>query len=119
MASAWLIRRFVDREASFTFATAPPADAVPFDMYTGEFSHHGGLCTFEVLAKRFAISDPAVTRIGQIVHDLDLKESRYEAPETVAVGRLVEGLRAMHADDRALLEQGISMFEALAQGFRT
>jgi hypothetical protein len=119
MASAWLIRRFIDPKARFVFAAAPAGADVPFDMYTGEFSHHGPLCTFEVLVKRFRITDPAVVRLAQIVHDLDMKETVYSAPETPAVGRMVEGLRQVHAEDQLLLEQGIAMFEALSRSFES
>jgi len=119
MASAWLIRRFIDPKARFAFSSAPDGADVPFDMYTGEFSHQGTLCTFEVLAKRFKIADPMVARLAQIVHDLDMKESVYGAPESPAVGRMVEGLRQVHAEDHPLLEQGIAMFEALARSFES
>jgi Chromate resistance exported protein len=71
MASAWLIRRFVDPKATFGFAERPADSDVPFDMYTGELSHQGTSCTFETLAQRFNIGDVAVARIAQIVHDLD------------------------------------------------
>lgn len=117
MASAWLIRRFIDPKAAFAFADRSSKTDVAFDVYGGEFSHHGGLCTFEVLCERFAITGPAVERIGHIVHDLDLKETKYASPDAPAVGRLVEGLRAVHEDDHVLLEQGIAMFEALARSF--
>ena len=117
MASAWLIRRSIDPNASFVFRTKPRGSEIPFDMFTGDFGHHGELCTFETLAARFALRDPAVASIAQIVHDLDMKEARYNRPEAPAVGRLVEGLRQMHKDDGALLEQGIAMFEALSRSF--
>jgi hypothetical protein len=117
MASAWLIRRFIDPQAAFGFVERPDDSDVPFDMYAGEFSHRGTLCTFETLAQRFNITDRAVARIGQIVHDLDMKETRYAPPEAPAVGRMIEGLRELYADDEALLQQGIGMFEALARSF--
>jgi hypothetical protein len=117
MASAWLIRRYIDPNATFAFVDQPASADVPFDMYSGEFSHQGSLCTFETLAQRFGLRDTAVERLGQVVHDLDVKESGYAAPEGPAVGRMVEGLRRMHADDHVLLEQGIGMFEALARSF--
>ncbi len=119
MASAWLIRRFIDRKARFGFAAQPADSDVPFDMYAGEFSHQGALCTFEVLVRRFKIADAAVRHLGHIVHDLDMKETLYGAAETPAVGRMVDGLRQMHADDSTLLEQGIAMFEALARSLDT
>ena len=117
MATAWLIRRFVDKDATFGFVQAPSGDDVPFDMYTGDFSHQGERCTFEVLAERFGVANPAVVRLAQIVHDLDMKDNRYSAPEAPAVIRMVDGLRQLHADDAALLEQGMTMFEALARSF--
>jgi hypothetical protein len=117
MASAWLIRRFIDAKATFGFVERPAGADVPFDMYSGDFSHEGERCTFEVLARRFGIVDTTVGRLAQIVHDLDMKEDRYGAPESPAVSRMVEGLRQLHADDLTLLEQGIAMFDALARSF--
>jgi hypothetical protein len=117
MASAWLIRRFVDPRAVFAFADKPLRSDVPFDMFAGGFGHRGGLCTFEVLCEEFGITAAQVLRIAQIVHDLDLKENKYSAPEAAVIGRLVDGLRAAHADDATLLEQGIAMFDALARSF--
>lgn len=120
--SAWLIRRFIDRDAKFAFAAAPDRfpDAVPFDMYhAGGFKHDGDLCTFEVLQDRFGIRDVAVKRIAEIVHDIDLKEDQYTSPHTATVANLVEGLRASIPDDAKLLEQGVVMFEALYQSFQT
>jgi hypothetical protein len=113
MASAWLIRTFIDPDAVFVFAEKPLAEQVPFDMYQGEFSHHADLCTFEVLERRFRIADPAVRRIGEIVHDLDLKDSRFQPPEAATVGALVEGLRAAHGNDEVALQHGIDLFDAL------
>jgi len=117
MASAWLIQRFIDPQATFNFRDRPKADEVPFDMYVGDFSHQGSWCTFETLAERFDLRDPSVVRIGQIVHDLDLKESRFATPEAPAVERLVTGLQELHADDQLLLQRGIEMFAALANSF--
>jgi hypothetical protein len=88
-------------------------------MYTGEFSHHGDWCTFEVLADRFRLKNASVEKVGQIVHDLDMKDTKYGPPEVVAVGRMVEGLQALHADDETLLERGIAMFDALARSFES
>src|SRR5262249_14642305 len=116
MSSAWLIRRFIDSKARFVFGSpASLPAAIPFDTFEAEFGHHGAHCTFETLCERFAIEDAAVRRIGRIVHDLDLKETTYEEPETATIGRLVEGLRSAQHDDDALLRSGMEMFEALYQ----
>jgi hypothetical protein len=115
MSSAWLIRRFIDPEAKFAFAEKAEelVEGVPFDMFGVLFSHEGGSCTFETLLKKFGIGNSALERISQIVHNLDLKEDRFDVPEQAAVGRMVEGLRQMHAEDSQLLEQGMQFFEAL------
>ena len=118
MASAWLIRGYIDPPATFGFVERPSGSDIPFDMYTGEFTHHGTSCTFETLVQRFNITDPAVARLSQIVHDLDMKERRYAPPEAPAVERMVAGLQEMHPDDATLLQHGIGMFEALARSFR-
>ena len=119
MSSAWLIRRFVDPKARFAFADNPDdvPKGVPFDMYGVELGHQGSDCTYETLARRFGVDDPAAAWIGRIVHDLDLKEDRYAEPEEGAVARLVAGLRQLHADDARLLESGIERFEALYRSF--
>jgi hypothetical protein len=119
MGSAWLIKRFIDSEARFGFVGHPPTtgDVVPFDMFGVEFTHRGEWCTFETLAQTFAIDDSAVERLATIVHDLDLKDAKFGAPEAGAVGALIEGLQALHTDDHALLENGMTMFEALYRAF--
>ena len=121
MSSAWLIRRFIDPRARFAFRASNPSPRsrdVAFDMFGVEFGHQGDRCTFEVLASRFGIDDPGVRRIGEIVHDVDLKDTRYGHPESAGVNELVEGLRRAHADDQTLLEHGMTMFGGLFESFR-
>jgi hypothetical protein len=117
--SAWLIKRFIDQEARFDFVEQPPAsgDAVPFDMFGVEFTHRGEWCTFETLAHTFAIGDSAVERLAAIVHDLDLKDAKFGAVEAGTIGALLEGLQALYPDDHVLLDNGITMFEALYRAF--
>lgn len=120
MASAWLIRRFIDPRARFGFAAdqnAVPADAVPFDMFGVNFSHQGEGCTFETLCSVFGIQDPTVARMATIVHDLDLKDGKFGAPEGSTVSTLIEGLQLAHADDDVLLAHGMAMFDVLYRGF--
>ncbi len=120
MASAWLIRRFIDGQAQFGFAVdryAVPADAIPFDMFGVEFSHQGEGCTFETLCTVFQIDEPAVSRLAAIVHDLDLKDGRFGAPEATTVGAIIDGLQLAHADDEALLVQGMTLFDSLYRSF--
>jgi hypothetical protein len=120
MASAWLIRRFIDPQARFAFAAdrhVIPADGVPFDMFGVEFSHQGDGCTFETLCSVFSIHAPAITRIAAIVHDLDLKDGRFGAPEGATVGAMIEGLQLAYTDDDALLAQGMTLFDSLYRSF--
>jgi hypothetical protein len=120
MASAWLIRRFIDREARFDFVSdvkQAPADAVTFDMFGGAFTHRGGHCTYEVLADVFGLGDPSVKRLAAIVHDLDLKDGRFASPEASTIGAVITGLQLSHEDDQPLLEQGITLFESLYRAF--
>jgi len=116
MASAWLIRRFIDPRARFGFVTdreAAAHDAIPFDMFGAEFTHRGDQCTFETLCALFAVDEAAVSRLAGIVHDLDLKDGRFGAPEGPAVAMVMEGLQLAYADDQELLGQGMVLFEAL------
>lgn len=119
MASAWLIRRFIDAKARFGFITdvKSAGDALPFDMFGAGFGHEGDHCTFETLAARFDIRDPAVTRIAEIVHDLDLKDGKFGAAEAATLGIAIDGLQLSSTDDSLLLEHGMTLFEALYRSF--
>jgi hypothetical protein len=121
LASAWLIRRFVDPGARFRFVEAgrgrPGAGEIGFDMVGGEFSHEGDRCTFETLMLRLGIGDPALTPIAEIVHDIDLKDAKYGRPETPGVERLIDGLIAREADDQARLSSGFALLEGLYASF--
>lgn len=119
MASAWLIRRFIDSKARFAFITdvKTAGDALPFDMFGAGFGHEQDRCTFETLATRFGIADPAVTRLAGIVHDLDLKDGKFGAPEAATIGIAIDGLQLSSMDDSTLLDQGMTLFEALYRSF--
>jgi hypothetical protein len=120
MASAWLIRRFIDPRARFGFAAdreAVPDHGVPFDMFGVEFSHQGERCTFETLCAVFGMTESSLARIAAIVHDLDLKDGRHGAPECATVGAVIEGLQLAYADDEALLAQGMTLFDSLYRSF--
>lgn len=121
MASAWLIRRFIDPQARFAFADQPPSGdrkRVAFDMFGVEFGHHGERCSFEVLCDHYDIDDAGVRHLARIVHDVDLKDERYGPPEAPIVSRMVEGLRATYSDDAELLTHGMAMFAALYESVR-
>ncbi len=117
MASAWLIRRFIDPQARFKFVPAkgyePGRRELRFDMFEAEFTHEGELCTFEVLVERFGLADPALREIAEIVHDIDLKDAKYGREEAAGIGQLVAGIAARHAADEERLERGAAVFEDL------
>ena len=117
MASAWLIRKFIDPQARFKFVPAkgypPQKGELRFDMFEAEFTHEGDLCTFEVLAERFGLTDPALRAIAEVVHDVDVKDAKYGREEAPGVGQVVAGIAAAHADDEARLERGSALFEDL------
>lgn len=120
MASAWLIRRFIDPGARFRFIEEKAAESlgpgtVAFDVHGGEFTHHGDLCTFEVLVKAFGIRDKAVAKIAEIVHDLDLKDDKYGRPEAAGVEDVLAGIRKTAKNDQDGLERGVAAFEMLYQ----
>jgi len=114
-ACAWLIRRFIDPEAVFSFVADPtevPADATPFDMRGVELSHVGGRCTFEVMLDRFGLVDPALAAIAEIVHEADLYDERFDAPEAAGLDVLIRGL-SMVRPDPDLLEITAVIFDGL------
>ncbi len=122
IASAWLIRRFVDSEARFKFVGghdyAPEPGELRFDMFEGEYTHEGDSCTFEVLLDRFGLRDPALRRLAEIVHDIDLKDDRYARPETPGLERLLTGIALVHPDDNARLREGGAALGSVYESFR-
>jgi len=122
MASAWLIRRFIDEQTKFKFVPAkgykPLRDEIRFDMFEAEFTHEGDSCTLEVLIKRTGIEDPAVIPIAEIVHDIDLKDSKFKRLESLGIERLIAGIAMSHKDDEARLARGVAVFDDLYEYFR-
>lgn len=120
MACAWLIKRFIDPEAAFAFIDEDGMDVLPsstivFDMYGGEFTHSGDLCTFEVLIRAFALKDKALKPIAETVHDLDIKDAKYRSPEAMGIERILTGIRKTASDDAEALAKGMQVFEMLYQ----
>jgi hypothetical protein len=117
IATAWLVRRFVDSQARFRFTAMPGkrrrAGEITFDVADGDLTHDGELCTFQVLLDRLGLQSAALRTIGEIVADIDFKEPRYGHPETVGIERLLSGLVARHARDVDRLEKGAELFDVL------
>ena len=118
--SAWLIRRFLDPDASFAFVSGPeevPDDGVPFDMRGVELGHHGSDCTFETLLRRHEVADPVLWRVAEIIHEADLDDELYDAPEAPGLDTVLRGL-SMVADDHTVLELTGPLFDGLYEFFR-
>ena len=120
--SAWLIRRFIDFEASFKFVPSkgyvPQPGEVRFDMYEAEFTHEGDRCTFEVLLEHARLDDPALQAIGEIVHDLDLKDGKFGREETAGIAGLIGGIVLAHPGDEQRLARGAEILDDLYRYLR-
>lgn len=121
IASAWLIRRFIDRDARFKFVPSsgyvPEPGVLRFDMFEGEFTHIGDRCTFEVPVAHVNLTDPALAAIGEIIHDIDLKDEKYGRAETAGVKSLIAGIATPTASDEQRLARGAVLLDGLYDSF--
>lgn len=118
MASAWLIKKFIDKKAVFGFIDEKDMenlnkDITAFDIRNGELTHNGANCTFEVFVKAFDLKDKAVRKIAEIVHELDIKDEKYANPEIKGIEEILSGIRKTSKDDTEALEKGMAVFEML------
>ncbi len=121
IASAWLIRRFIDPAPTFKFVPAkgytPEAGELRFDMFEAEFSHEGDLCTFEVLCARFDVKEPGLAAVAELIHDIDVKDGKFNRPETAGLAAQVAGLALLHREDEVRLARGAELFDELLTYF--
>lgn len=121
ISSAWLIRRFIDPAARFRFVATQPHAPAPgelrFDMFEAEYTHEGDRCTFETLLTRFGLEDAALAAIGELVHDIDCKDGKFERDETAGFERIIRGIVRRHATDEARLERGAAVLDDLYEAF--
>src|SRR5688500_7773468 len=122
ISSAWLIRRFIDPQPRFSFVAprgyAPAPGELRFDMYDAEYAHEGARCTFQTLLTRFALRDPALAAIGEIVHDIDCKDEQFGRPETAGIASLIRGIVQSTDDDLTRIERGSAIFDGLYSAFQ-
>jgi len=114
-ACAWLIRRHLDPDATFVFVADPaevPPDATPFDMRGADLGHHGGDCSFETILRRHDLADPVLWKIAQLVHEADVDDERYDAPEAPGLDVVLRGL-SMTCDDERVLALTGPIFDGL------
>jgi hypothetical protein len=123
MACAWLIRRFIDKEAIFKFVDHktyhPQKDEIRFDMFDAEFTHVGDRCSFETMIERLAIKDNALSPIAEIVHDIDMKDSKFGRPEIDGIAALLAGIASSMDNDRVRLDRGSALFDDLYAYFKS
>lgn len=122
IASAWLIKQFIDSEASFKFVPArgyaPVPDELRFDMYDAEFTHEGDRCTFEVLMARADLdADKALQAIAEIVHDIDLKDGKFGRDEAAGIKTLIAGICMATAEDGERIARGTAVLDDLYRYF--
>jgi hypothetical protein len=113
LACAWLIRRFVDPDATIRYADVPAPDEVAFDMPDVAFGHQGDRCSFETLIQAFGLDAPGLCALAEIVHEIDLRDGRYVRPEIAGVDAILNGWRLTDQPDSVLETQGIALFEGL------
>ena len=116
LASAWLIKQFIDKRPRFYFvADAETVEgAIPFDMFGAEFTHHGEDCTFETMLKQFGLMEiKGLREIAEIVHDVDLKDDKFHRLEAAGLKVIIDGLSKVLRDDRKLLQQTSTVFDGL------
>jgi len=115
MASAWLIRRFLNPRARFKFVEdkiyQPKVKEVRFDMFEAEFTHEGDRCTFEVLMERAHLHDPALREIAEIIHEIDLKDDKFFREDVLGFERVLAGIVKAHKDDHARLVRSAAVLD--------
>ena len=122
IACGWLIRRFVEETAVFKFVDSdnytPKLGEIRFDMFEGEYTHEGDRCTFEVMIKRLGIRDSSLAALSEVIHDIDLKDSKYKRTEADGLNALLAGLAASQPDDDRRMTQGIRLIENMYAYFQ-
>ena len=121
MASAWLIKRSIDQSAKFKFVTdrnyRPETGELRFDMYSAEYTHDADRCTFEVLLDLVDRPDTGLKRIAEVVHDLDLRDHKYQRPEAAGIKLMIDGLAANYPRDEDRIERACLFFDELRKSF--
>jgi hypothetical protein len=114
-ACAWLIRRMIDSNPVFVFVDDPddvPEDATPFDIRGVRLSHHEGDCSFETFLKEYEVEDPVMWELGRIIHEADIGDERFDAPEARGLDVVIRGM-SMVRDDEELLELTGPIYDGL------
>jgi len=121
-ACAWLIRRFVDREATFAFAPDPAGaghlGGTPFDMRGVELGHHEGRCSFESVLLKYGLDDPALRELAGVVHEADVDDDQFHTPEAAGLDAVIRGLGLVIEDDLELFRVTDRVYDGLYAWFQ-
>jgi hypothetical protein len=118
LACAWLLRRFIDSAAPIRYADDPAPDEVAFDVEGAHFGHNGQLCSFETMLRAFALDDPALRAIAEIVHEIDLRDGHYTRPELPGIDAILAGWQQTELADADRETYGLALFDGLYAAFR-
>lgn len=113
LACVWLIRHFINPQAIIRYGPAPEMDEIPFDMNESEFSHQGNLCTFEVMVQAFGLMEPGLQPLAEIIHDIDLRDERYQRSEAAGIDAILQGWLLENVSDEVLEQRGRALFAGL------
>lgn len=114
LGSIWLIRRFIDPDAKIRYSKNPEPDELSFDMKKGStFGHVGNFCTFETMLTAFDLKDRGLWTIAEIIHEIDLRDSRYRHPEIAGIDAVLRGWLLKELSDEELEVQGLGLFDGL------
>jgi hypothetical protein len=123
MACVWLIKRYIDPDGALKFVDSPShqpdTNEVRFDMAEAEYTHEGNRCSFEVMVERFGLADPALIQVARIIHDIDLKESAFDLPETAGIQALFDGIIATTDNDMERIGRASAVLDNLLAFFKS
>lgn len=117
LACAWLIRRFINPEATIRYSFQPDPEEVPFDINAAEFGHQGNLCTFETMVRAFNLDEPTLGPLAEVVHEIDLRDGRYLRPEVAGIDAVLSGWLSLNLTDAEIERRGIALFDGLHGAF--
>lgn len=115
MASAWLIKNYIDKEAKFIFSQEIDSSAISFDMQDATISHIGDLCTFEVLLKSFSLENEALLNIAKLIHNLDINDDKYHTPHAEGIKLILSSIRETSKDDYEIIKKSGTIFDYIVK----
>ena len=119
LSSIWLIRRYIDPQATLRYSHKPKKSEISFDMPNAKFGHTGNLCTFETLIATFQIQTDGLAKLAEIIHEIDLHDGLYNHPETVGIDAILQGWLKQNLSNQELETRGLALFDGLLASLKT